>query len=570
MPRQLLFLVLFTSLCLLAGCTAGIDSPSPESPTPIPFAARLHHPEAWSYYYFAQSRLLGDDGALEQAEASLDKAMEFDPDDAYLSVSLARLRLEQRNVKGAIQALESALVKDASLVDAYLLLGGIYYSQRQFEQAIKPLSEAVRLAPERELSYLHLGLAYIGNGELQRAVDTFEQMLKVAPDSIPARLNLARAYRQLELGSRAGDYYRDVLRIAPHLLVVYLEYGDLLEKQRDDGRAEDLYRSGLEQIKRKGPLYHRLARLLVKQQRFKEALEFLRLQQVARPDDLEAWRKAGLIYLELKNWDLAAKSFRYILKRRSDLPQIHYYLGTALEQQEEWPDALEAFNAVPDDSNLFGDALYHRSYLNHQLGHNDRAVKLLRELIDRGSARAEFYDYLASLQNDAGDRAAALRVVNEGLKKFPDDVDLLYHRGVLEEQSGDRAAAMLTMQQLITVDPDHVEAMNFVAYGFAEENRNLPQALRLVQKALQLKRAPHILDTLGWVYYRLGRLQEARQSLEEAVQGLAADPVVLEHLGDVYRALGLKDQAADMYSRALKAAPETSGLREKLQQVRPQ
>ena len=101
-----------------------------------------------------------------------------------------------------------------------------------------------------------------------------------------------------------------------------------------------------------------------------------------------------------------------------------------------------------------------------------------------------------------------------------------------------RDAARLAMEEILELDPYNADAMNFIAYQYAEDGVHLNKALALAQRALELNEAGHIYDTLGWVYYRLGRYDEALEPLRAALREMPDDPVIHEHLGDLYVALG--------------------------------
>lgn len=555
---------------LLSGCLSEpVYSPETANQIPTPFAARLHYPEAWSLFYYGQARLLASESRFDEAVEALEHALEFDPHSAYLKLSLGRLLLQQDDDEGAIRMIEDALIEDPNLLDAYLLLGGLYFNQRNFSEAARQLTEAVRVAPEKDAAWLHLGLAHMRAGNSEQAIEVFQTFLERDPESGTAMVHLARAYQSIDLLSRAEDIFRELIRIHPDQMGGYLELGEMLEEQGDVPAAEAVYLAGLNQVDQPGPLYHRLSRVLVKQGRLDEARQFLEKQQSRNPNDLEAMRKVGLIQLEQENWSEAALIFQRILDDRPDLDQIRYYLGTAIERQEDWLRARETFEKIPEDSELYPDALYHRSYLNHQLGEVDMAINQLRELIESGYARVEFYDFLASLYEEQNDSEKALETLMEGSKKYPGETSLLYHRGVTYERLGNRAAAMDVMKAVLKLDPDHPEALNYLAYGYAETGGDLDLALQLVEKALEYKHAPHIVDTLGWVHYRLGNFDQAREALERASGELPEDAVIWEHLGDLYRDMGLKDEAGLAYGEALRLAPETPGLLDKLQLVSP-
>jgi tetratricopeptide (TPR) repeat protein len=120
---------------------------------------------------------------------------------------------------------------------------------------------------------------------------------------------------------------------------------------------------------------------------------------------------------------------------------------------------------------------------------------------------------------------------------------------------------------VLAIDDQHAEALNFLAYALAVENRDLDEALLYAERAVELKPAPHILDTLGWVYYRLGRLLEALRVIEEASLELSDDAVIYEHLGDIHLALHNVKRARAAFEAALKLQPDNFAVREKLESL---
>ena len=250
-----------------------------------------------------------------------------------------------------------------------------------------------------------------------------------------------------------------------------------------------------------------------------------------------------------------------------DLEPVRYYLGTALERQEAWPAALEAFGQIAPNSPLYDDAVAHISYIYVQTGRTDAAIALLEERLRQPEPRPQIYYYLAVLHLGSSDERKALGVLDQGLDSYPDDADLLYEKALTLERLGEKASAREIMRRVIAADPDHAEALNFLAYGLADENRELDEALAMAERAVALKPAGHILDTLGWVYYRLGRFAEARKAIEEARRLLPEDEVILEHLGDVLTALGKLAAARAAYQESLDLKPDNQAVRDKLQRL---
>jgi tetratricopeptide (TPR) repeat protein len=137
------------------------------------------------------------------------------------------------------------------------------------------------------------------------------------------------------------------------------------------------------------------------------------------------------------------------------------------------------------------------------------------------------------------------------------------------EGQGDLDGAVRAVREVLAREPDNSSALNTLGYLFADHDRNLAEAEALVGRALaQEPDNGAYLDSRGWVYYRLGRLAEARRDLERAVELTDGDPVVSEHLGDVYKDLDLIDLAREQYARSLRQDQGNARVRAKLSELR--
>jgi Flp pilus assembly protein TadD len=105
---------------------------------------------------------------------------------------------------------------------------------------------------------------------------------------------------------------------------------------------------------------------------------------------------------------------------------------------------------------------------------------------------------------------------------------------------------------VIALDPKHATALNYLGYTFADRNMRLPEAEKLVQRALEIRPDDgYFLDSLAWVHYRRGEFRRAEEGLLRALKLLPDDPVLVEHLGDVLQAQGRDDEAAVLYEKAI-------------------
>ena len=111
---------------------------------------------------------------------------------------------------------------------------------------------------------------------------------------------------------------------------------------------------------------------------------------------------------------------------------------------------------------------------------------------------------------------------------------------------------MTQMEKVLALNPDDPLALNYIGYSWADQNLRLPEALAYIQKAIaQRPDDGFVLDSLGWVYFKMGKLSKAAEALEKAITLEPDDPTIHEHLGDVYRAAHKTDLAADNYRRSL-------------------
>jgi Flp pilus assembly protein TadD len=182
---------------------------------------------------------------------------------------------------------------------------------------------------------------------------------------------------------------------------------------------------------------------------------------------------------------------------------------------------------------------------------------------ERAGARGDAVELTAELAETlvrAGQAPEAIALLRAAIAGAPRETALLYALGAAYERAGEPDAAVAQMRAILALQPDHAEALNFVAYSFAERGVRLEEAEVLARRALaQRPRSAHVLDSLGWILLRRGELARAVEVLEEAAALGSPDPTVLDHLGDAYRALARHDEAARAYRRALGAEDDEGG-----------
>jgi Flp pilus assembly protein TadD len=165
--------------------------------------------------------------------------------------------------------------------------------------------------------------------------------------------------------------------------------------------------------------------------------------------------------------------------------------------------------------------------------------------------------------------AEAESVWVEVARRMPDAGRVGMELAYCRQAQGNIEGAVSALRELIAREPDNASALNYLGYLFAERDRDLEEAEGLIRRALE--QDPDngaYVDSMGWVYYRLGRLAEARRELERAVVLTRGDPVVLEHLGDVYKSLNLFELAREQYRLSLDRDKDNPRVKAKLSELR--
>ena len=552
----------FLLLLLLSACQTLPVRPEVHAQINLPADARI-------YRAFVEGQLRLDDGDFYGAAKLFAEAAAAEPKNSALVLAQVDALLRAEEDTAALRVAESALLSSPQNTDLLLFLGNFYFSRDEISEAIAYFQQIYDIDPNQEAGAFHLVLAIIKSGDLDRAVTLLTSMLERKPEYPVAELMLARIYREKGDFSAAEATLHRIEKREPELDTPSLELGALFESRQDWDRAIGYYRTAVNLNPENIAIRHHLARLYIQQNDLSSALaEFGEiLMQV--PGDLEARRKIGLIHLERKEYSDAIQVFKALIESAPELDEVRFYLGTAYERLGEIVLALPHFEAVSESAEIYNDALMHRAFLLQKLRRLDEATEILEARLTRVDVSPELYLYLVSLYDLQGLDEQGLETMNKIRERFVDNAEVAYRLGLLYERHRQLATAIAEMRRAIAIDANHVEALNYLAYYYAEQRENLDEALNMAQRALALKAEAHILDTLGWVCFVRGDFDNARKFLAQAIEQGGDDPIILEHYGDALRAKKSYKEAVVIYQRSLAAQPDNETLRDKLKMLLP-
>ena len=559
---------LFPALMIIPGCI-GIDQSQiavQKNVASSQYQSELLDPEAKAFFSFSEFRMLGAEERWDEAIAALERAIRFDPESEYLQLILSRAYLHRQQPERAAAILDALLAKNPENATGHELMGDVFSVQKQYPLAVDHFRRAAELKPESAVLSLRLAVALTRMEQSTEAIALLESLLEKHPEADLARLALARLYLGEKDQDKAFSAYRQLLEQQPDELSVVLEFGKLLE-QENSAAALELYQSFIVRNPRAAAVRQRLAQYFLQQNQLDAALVQLKAIQQQFPDNQKNLSQIGLILLEQKKWIEAENTFRLLLQSDNGKGDSRYFLSMSLSEQGKIAEAIAVLEPLSKDSPIYTESALQLAYLYKRLNQNDHAILILQELLTQGTERKDLYYYLVVFLDDSGDYARALDIALAGVEKYPEDVQLLYQLGAIYEKLGQHQAATGTMEKILSLDDAHPDALNFLAYGQAENGVDLELALSRAERALALKPSGYIVDTLGWVYFKLGRYPESREQLEKAVKLHPEDAVIQEHLGDLYRAMNLRQESESAYREALKLEPGSTQVEDKLRQL---
>jgi tetratricopeptide (TPR) repeat protein len=311
------------------------------------------------------------------------------------------------------------------------------------------------------------------------------------------------------------------------------------------------------------------ARVLVLEKRLAEARTQFEAVAGAHPKNPEVIYAVGLLAYQLKDYPAAEDYMKRVLGLGYRDPEgVRYLLGQMAEEQKLWPRAIEWYESIKSGDHVMPARMRTANAIAKQGKLDEARAFLQRVAAENPEDLVQLTVAEAQLLRDAQRHGDAFSLLSEALGKQPEQPDLLYDLALTAEKLERFDLLESHLRKLIEVKPDHAHAYNALGYSFADRNMRLPEARKLVEKALELAPEDYfIIDSLGWVLYREGDLKGAARELRRAYGG-RPDAEIGAHLGEVLWMLGERDEARRIWDESLKAGPENETLQKTIKRLR--
>ncbi|RON67429.1 hypothetical protein BK675_24020 [Pseudomonas fluorescens] len=309
------------------------------------------------------------------------------------------------------------------------------------------------------------------------------------------------------------------------------------------------------------------ARMLVEQDRMDDAkAEFSTLVQ-QYPEDDELRYSLALVCLEAKAWDEAKGYLEDLIARESHVDSAHLNLGRIAEERNDPQGALIEYAQVGPGNDYLPAQLRQADILMSNGKTAEAQSKLAAERDEQPDYAIQLYLIESESLSTNKQDDKAWKVLQQALQKYPDDLNLLYTRAMLAEKRNDLAQMEKDLRLIIKRDPDNAMALNALGYTLSDRTTRYAEAKTLIEQAHQINpEDPAVLDSLGWVNYRLGNLDDAEKYLRQALERFP-DHEVAAHLGEVLWAKGNQREAKQVWGKFLKDQPDSTILRSTIKRL---
>lgn len=552
------------------------------------------------------ARQRSGDGALREYEKF---ASEY-PYSSEIQSLLAQQYVLAKDLDKAIRQYSRVLELDSENLDALAAIGSLHMERQNFDEAIRHFSRAIDINPEKVEIYDAISAGLLQQNNRTQAIELYEKAIKLNPSVDRLYVNLAMLLDQEKRADRAIEVLEEALDRAGRKPEILATLGSLLEREGRIDAAVPLLREAYEAAPQNAALLAKLLATLIREQKAADIDELveegLKLFDQRQADFLSM--VAESFYAE-GQLTLAAQYFKRALAENPQQIACYLRLVQIYSASQEYDEAERVLDGAPLDLQSSDELALLRSDVLQAREDYEAAITILRGRLDKQTeprARIDLISKLVDVLNAAGRHDDAFRTIADAEKQSGRSEELDFLRGVTyyQQKKYDQAerafkdlaqrnrkkadlynffigsiyldqkryeAAERALRRAIELNPNNENALNALGYMLADRGMKLDEAEDLVRRAIELNpSAPHIIDSMGWVRFRQGHVEEARRYIERAAAMMGDNAEILDHLGDIYVALGDVPKALEFWRRSFALDKTRVAVRDKIAEYEKQ
>jgi tetratricopeptide (TPR) repeat protein len=550
-------------------------------------------------------------GRLREAVEEAQDALKANPEDLNARRVLGRIytqqigdaqanRVDENMARKAVEQYKAITDKDPKDVDSLIMLGRLDRVLNSSVDAEAAFKKALAVDPENEDALTGLASVYSDRGDAKGATALLEKLAQNNP-SPRSLISLAGNYEQMKEYALAADAYKKALAIDPSRQELKSQ---LAQDQALAGQYEDALK-GYQELATENPKdpepFARMAQIYEEQRKLEDARRMMDKARAIDPDNEEIRYYDSHLYADegklpeaikelkdvldstaRKNYDAEQRTTRArtmdelgVLYRKNDQPDqaVSTFRDIAAldpdqaarataqiidtyREAKDYPKATQEADAAlkkyPDDRAIHAV----RAALYSDQSKPDSAIAELKKMLNGKDGDREVYLQMADVYQKSHDYSHMADSLNSAEKLATDKEDktnIMFLRGAMYERQKKFEMAEKQFRQVLDEDPKNASAWNYLGYMLADQGTRLTEAQGYIQKALEIDPDNYAyLDSLGWVYFRQNKLDDAENQLSHSVRLMAKDPTIHDHLGDVLFKKGKLKEAIAQWQSSLK------------------
>lgn len=491
--------------------------------------------------------------------------------DSNIARRATQLAIFAQTLRQALEASQLWVELEPDSLEAYQIVAPLLLTFGRAPEAVEHFKRLIELSADKP----DHGLMLIAN-QLSRernhvaAMSVMDELVASREDDAYAWLARSQMALRQENLPQATDSVERALSLHAHWSPAVVLRARVFEAQGDKEAALSFLAH-----ERKGVLSKDVtvglnyARMLAEAGKLKEARKEFESLAKQQPRNADLHYAAGVLALQFKALDQAESRFKQVLKLGKRRQEATYHLARVYEAKGENAEAIHYYLAVQGNSFYF-DAQMRVVNLLADEEDLDAAINHLRNVrVANEDQEIRLVLLEAELLRKAGKLREALAFFTEKLEQFPDNTSLRYARALLAENLDELDLAEQDLLHIINREPTNAQALNALGYTLADRTTRFDEALGYIERALVMEPEDAvIIDSLGWVQYRMGNLAKAVEHLRRAM-ALIDDPEVAAHLGEVLWMMGKKQDAMKIWEASLKDHPDHKTLLNILERFGP-
>lgn len=557
------FLLISCTLFLLQGCQT-----TPTQNTEIPAEPVVYTPGEFNRESLYDLLLAEIAGQRRQFPIALNNYINQaqKTGDAAVAERATRIAQYVRNPDKIREAAQIWRDIDKENPEPYQIEASILLHQNQYAEALPLLKKALEYDAPRTLALIRAQSGNISSNVVNGYVQMLEAHEQNSTPDADLQLTVALLHKAAGEPQKALTAFNNALLLNPKSVETLVQKAELLREQGKIPDAIKLIQTAFEHQPDNRQLHLLFTQLLFQNERHKDAVSQAMALIETNPKDHQLTYYLALLMLENEQIDSAEAVFQSLFALKPDDSSPHYYLGHIAQSRGNTQQAITHFSQVKDGSNAL-QALSRATGLLNSPAEKSQVQQMLLDARTRMPKQAaQIYTLEAEWLNLHQFEEEALTLLDDALKLHQDNTTLLYTRAMLIEET-DFAQAERDFKRILELEPDNSMTMNALGYTLLLHTTRYQEAYDLIRAALdQEPEDPAILDSMGWVLFKLQRYDEAVAYLEKAHQ-LFADPEVSGHLIQAYWANGQKAKAKELLQESKINNPDNPFLKEAEQAI---